>query len=73
MSKDDHTFCSVSRKTLRRLARDLSFHDRALVRLMLACDAGKGIRLTADEVDSIVRMDDALHARIYLQLEGDGG
>lgn len=71
--RDDRTFCSVSRKTLRRLARDLSFPDRALARLLLACDAGKGIRLTADEVNDIARMGDALHARIYLNLKDEDG
>lgn len=44
-------------------------HEKALARLTLAFVNGRGVRLSFNEVADIIHMDDAIHQRMYTDLE----
>lgn len=49
---------------LREMLNDSGCEEKALIRLMLRLVEGRGCRLSANEVNDIIRMDQALHQRI---------
>lgn len=54
---------------LRKMLNDPQCEEKALIRMMIACNEIRGVRLTEQEVADIIHMDDALHQRIYNEMD----
>ncbi len=66
--KESPTYNSISLAELRRIAR-LHGCGSGHIRLALACRENRGVRLTAEEVESLVMGDEAVEAAINFMVE----
>lgn len=63
------TVCGFTTAQLRKIVKN---DDCGLARIALACHEGRGVRLSAKEVERLFLRDNALHRRVFVNWNEDG-